>query len=93
MERKRRAEEQKQSFKFGFIQKKINLFMRKLPENEKRKYESEEEKRKRKRLKEIKEILWKKSRKEGEKIFQGEEENTSKTPDIEKLETDLKNIE
>ena len=84
MERKRRAEEKKQSFKCGFIQKKINLFMRKLPEHEKTKYESEEEKRKRKRLKEIKEIPWKQSRIEGEKILQGEEENTSKTSDIKK---------
>ena len=73
-ERKRRANQGKLTFKIGYVQKKINTFLRKYPEGERKKFESEEERSKRRRLKEIKEIketLWKKSRTDGENLQTG----------------------
>ena len=42
-ERKRLAEEKKLTFKCGFVQKKINNFMMRLPEQERKRYESKQE--------------------------------------------------
>ena len=72
---KRKSEEKKLTFKCGFIQKKINTFMKKLPEGEQRKFESEGERKRRKGLKEIKEIMWKRNKQEGEKLLLEDEEN------------------
>ena len=91
-ERKKKAAESKLSFKCGFLQKKISGFMKRLPENEKVKYEREEEKKKRKRMQEIKEILWKKPRPEGEMLLE-HGEHQEQTPDIKKLEERAGNIE
>ena len=66
-ERKRKAEREKLTFKIGFVQKKISNFLKKLPSEEKRKYESEQEKQRRLKLKEIRETMWKKSRLAGKK--------------------------
>ena len=52
----------------GYAQKRINTFLKKLPEKERRGFESEEERKRRKKLKEIKETMWKKNRIEGEKL-------------------------
>ena len=59
-DRRRKAEREKLTFKIGYVQKKISNFLRKLPSEEKRKFESEQEKHRRQRLKEIKETMWKK---------------------------------
>ena len=71
-ERKRRANQEKLTFKIGYVQKKINTFLKKLPDGERRKFESGEERSRRKKLKEIKETLWKKSRIDGEKLQTGD---------------------
>ena len=47
-ERKKKAADNKLTFKCGFLQKRISTFMQRLPENEKVKYEREEEKKRRK---------------------------------------------
>ena len=67
--------------------------MQRLPENEKIKYEREEEKKRRKRMQEIKEILWKKQRTEGEILLEKEDHHTTKTPEIKKLEERAENLE
>ena len=88
-ERKRMAEEQKMTFKCGFVQKRINSFMKKLPDHERKQYESEEEKKKRVKLREIKEIMWKKSRQDGATQNLDQESTT----EIENLENQLGDIE
>ena len=88
-ERKRMAEEQKMTFKCGFVQKRINSFMKKLPDHERKQYESEEEKKKRVKLREIKEIMWKKSRQDGETQNLDQESTT----EIGNLEDQLSDIE
>ena len=57
---------EKLKFKCGFAKKKINSFLKKLPANIRKNFESEEERKRRSKLKEIKETMWKKTRKEGE---------------------------
>ena len=39
-ERKRKADMEKMTFKCGYIQKKSNTFLKKLPENDQKRYES-----------------------------------------------------
>ena len=56
-ERKRLAEEKKLTFKCGFVQKKINNFMMRLPAQEKKRYESEQEKMRKVKLRDIKETM------------------------------------
>ena len=70
------------------MSKKINTFLKKLPENEQKKYESGEEKKRRKRLREVREVMWKKTRQEGENLQSGEIEDN-----LEKLETELTEVE
>ena len=93
-ERKRKANLEKLTFKVGYAQKRINTFLRKLPENERRNFESEEEKKRRKRLKEIKETMWKRSRMEGEQLQTKYETNLQSLEDrLETLETLYKKCE
>ena len=54
----------------------------------KKKYESGEEKKRRKRLREVREVMWKKTRQEGENLQSGEIEDN-----LEKLETELTEVE
>ena len=53
-ERKKKAAKKKTTFKIDNIQKKISNYLKKLPDIERRKFESEEEKRRRQRVKQIK---------------------------------------
>ena len=93
-ERKRKANLEKLTFKVGYAQKRINTFLRKLPENERRNFESEEDKKRRKRLKEIKETMWKRSRMEGEQLQTKYETNLQSLEDrLETLETLYKKCE
>ena len=50
-ERRRKAEMEKLTFKCGFAQKRINFFLRKLPANTRKTFESVEESKGRKKLK------------------------------------------
>ena len=49
-----KAEKKKTTFKIDNTQKKISNYLKKLPDIERRKFESEEEKRRRQRVKQIK---------------------------------------
>ena len=51
-ERKRKAEMEKLTFKCRFAQKKINSFLKKLPLNVRKNFESEEERKRKSKLKE-----------------------------------------
>ena len=48
---------EKMTFKCGYVQKRINTFLKKVPENEQKKYESGEEKKRRKRLRKVREVM------------------------------------
>ena len=93
-DRRRKADREKLTFKIGYVQKKISNFLKKLPESEKNKFESEQEKNRRHKLKEIKETMWKKSRVDGEILQTGENLQTGETTyNLENLEGKLETIE
>ena len=99
-DRRRKADREKLTFKIGYVQKKISNFLKKLPESEKNKFESEQEKNRRHKLKEIKETMWKKSRVDGEILQTGENLQTGEslqtgetTYNLENLEGKLETIE
>ena len=71
-ERRRKAAREKLTFKIGYVQNKISHFLKKLPREEKEKFESEQEKSRRQKLKEIRETMWKKSRIVGDNLQIGE---------------------
>ena len=84
----RERQSEKLTFKCGFAQKKINTFLKKLPSESRRKLESKEEKKRRVKLKEIKETMWKRTRKEGENLQTGEDNYN-----LTNLENKLKKLE
>ena len=88
-DRRRKAEKEKLTFKCGFAQKKITTFLKNLPSEARRNFESEEERKRRVKLKEIKETMWKRTRKEGENLQTGEDNYKNLT----ELENKLKNLE
>ena len=67
-ERRRKAEKEKLTFKCGFAQKKITTFLKNLPSEARRNFESEEERKRRVKLKEVKETMWKRTRIDGENL-------------------------
>ena len=84
---------EKLTFKCGFAQKKINSFLKKLPANVRKNFESEEERMRRSKLKEIKETMWKKTRKEGENLQYSEDLQMEKNYNLTNLERKLKALE
>ena len=94
-DRRRKAEKEKLTFKCGFAQKKITTFLKNLPSEARRNFESEEERKRRVKLKEVKETIWKRTRKEGENL---QRENNLQTGEdhyksLTELESKLKDLE
>ena len=94
-DRRRKAEKEKLTFKCGFAQKKITTFLKNLPSEARRKFESEQERKRRIKMKEVKETMWKRTRKEGENL---QRENNLQTGEdnyksLAELENKLRELE